>query len=618
MPVTKNIVSNYGAVGDGATNDWTAFSNFRTFARGHNDQVTLVMPTHTYVLDPVSANPFPFDGIPLLIIEGNGSTIKVGSGGGSTPFRMTGISGVSQSANLAVLVHSIAIGDTFATCITAAHAARLPMGSCIMISAFELQGDGFPPNHHYLQFVRVTDSNDVTGVVTFDEPARYNYLATYPNNSSRAGYDIGGPAMLSLMTGSLVSTSWDTELIARALTIDNTNGNALAQIYMPGRSVILEDCNFIATAPIPSMNKYLQLLRCSGDTVIEMDKECEYVELKDSDFPQVLVQSSSIMELVYDNVEATDPDPSTASLGTARHTTFRNGCSAGRLRVGVSGYGCSEEVVVEAGGLTALGINSTELRYPDSDWSGVGSALQFENGAVPCPLGPPGSLLFRGMTDFPNGGYPTQVLSVTEGDIVGSNHKMVLHTRFGDPIPSPPAAYGAPFYISQHPCRSVSVAAGNDGCPAMLDLVAAPNGVPLWSYANRTSDFSAAQGIKLWGRIVYYRINVVTPYTGALLTPVTFSGGIIQSIRPDGTTGTTTVTVNTKIAGERIITRTSVTGAQSGDVLAALGNIWLPNAVSPALSDDVSGESAGLRPSINIEILTDQYQRVTLPLRFRG
>ncbi len=107
-------------------------------------------------------------------------------------------------------------------------------------------------------------------------------------------------------------------------------------------------------------------------------------------------------------------------------------------------------------------------------------------------------------------------------------------------------------------------------------------------------------------------IDVTTAYTGAQSTAIYHFGGVFDNtsiLLADGTASTYGPKVNTKIVGTRVITPTSVTGAQTGDTLgAAPGLISFVDfgGITPKLVGSFGGDTAPQMPSVHVTVLLDQ------------
>lgn len=584
MTIWKDIIADYGAIADGTTDNLDAFMAFRTWARQQEERVGLFIPAGDYAL----SSTLPFDGIRNLVVSGYGAKLP--------RVRLTGLGGFRQEANYSARVETVAAGATAVNLVDPAKAAIFTVGDWCCLSALEWQGmAGYPPSHHYVQYVQITGIDGE--IISISPPATQNYSAEYPTTSSGV-YDTGGPATLHLMVGkpggSFDRDSWDVEVEVRGLTVETPTPD---QIYLPGRKVTLIDCSFFNCAPIPSQNKEFLAIRCSCDTWIENDKDCEVVEWRDCDLLSMTVQSASIDTLIINGSKFDK------CHGTARHTLIKGPAEINLIKLGPHGYGSSESLTVEAPAIIKEVHAVTFNRKTYEDFLNDGGDLTYQGQVL--AWGAPGSILVLG-TNSMIFGYTSRVDEVTT-----AAGKKVLHTAFPAPLPTLPAEWwGPPSYIMQHPMPSVTVERGVTGCPMILDMAAAPDGLPFACYFDRTGDFIAGGLLWIWGKLVSVEVDVIVPYTGAQAIANFQVGGFYNNSpirKPDGTAGIFGPKVNAKVVGKRTITPTAITGAQAGDAMgAAPGDIWFPTGIYPRLFGDYSGDAPEALPTIRITMRTEQ------------
>ncbi len=602
--IGKNFVTDYGAVPDGVTDCTTAFTNFRTFARTQNpDLVLLYMPPGSYVLNATTL-PAPFAGIKNLVVEGHGATILYAT----TTLVVTARAGYPDVANKSARLQTVSTGDTSATLVTAGDASNFSVGNWCSIAALELQGTaGYPPNFHYNQFVQITGISG--GVISFFPAASQTYSSAYPVTDSYPSapsttYDTGGPATLFLMTDRLDAdpASWDTEVAFYGLTFNYT-GAGTAQIYGQGRSLTYVDCTFAHCAPICTANQFFSATNCTvPDVQIEVDKDCEYVEYIDCNLKQLLFQSSSIELAVVDGCTIT-----TAIQGSPKRLRIKGTTTTPLFNVGVAGYGGTEEIVIESPVVISSLTVSDSNRQPYSAFTQSGGDL---TGTVtlgtPLQFGIPNTVLVLA-TNTRASVYGSVLSALT-----ASSYQPVLHTSFADPLPTLPAAYGSPSYVKQHPCTAITVEAGVTGCPQIVAIAGGLAGQPLYNFMDYTSDWISPATFRVRGQLVSITIDVLTAYTGAQSSANLHVGGQFDNFPvrlADGTAGTFAPIVNTKIVGTRVITPTTVTGAQTGDTLgSAPGLIWFVDfgGFIPKLAGSFGGDPAPALPSVRIYVVLNQ------------
>lgn len=601
--IGKNLVTDYGAVPDGITDCTTAFTNFRTFALTQNPaSVLLYMPPGSYVYN-VAVVSAPFAGIRNLTVSAYGATILF-----TNVLIVTARAGYPDIANKSARLQTVNAGNTTATLITAGDAANFAVGNWCSLTALEMQGSaGYPPNFHYNQFVKITGISG--GTISFFPAATQVYSSQYPvtdfyPSAPNAGYDTGGPATLFKMHDRLDAdpASWDTQVDIYGLTFNYT-GAATTQIYGAGRSLRYVDCTFTACAPICTANKFFSATNCTvHDVQIEVDKNCEYVEYINCNLKQILFQSSSVQRAVIDGCTL-----ATSIQGSPRRLLIKGATSAPLFQAGVAGYGATEEVIIESPVVISSLAASDSNRQPYSAFTQSGGNL---TGTVslgtPLTMGIPGTLLALATSTRKS------VYGSICSDLTASGFQPVLHTTFADPLPTLPATYGTPNYVKQHPCSSITVEAGVTGCPQILALAGGPTGQPLFNFMDYTSDWIAGDPFDIRGLLISITINVIRAYTGGQSTANFHFGGTSDNtsiLLPNGTAGTYGPIVNTKIAGTRVITPTTVTGAQSGDTLgSAPGLIWFVafGGIAPKLVGSFGGDTAPQLPSVRVTVLLNQ------------
>jgi hypothetical protein len=607
-----NLVTDWGAVsgGSSATNS-TALENFRTWARAQTAHITLIIPAGTYSLANTAASVRPFDGIRSLDVQAYGATFDVSSSG---IFRFGAWGGFRQDAGFSARLYSVASGLTQATCKTASQASLFPVGRWACLAALELQGEGgYPPNHHYIQYVQIVSTNSSTGVIQFTPAANQNYSSAYPTTSAGA-YDTGGPVTLFLMAGlgGESDIGWDCDHEYYGLTILNTQTPPQAfQAHAVGRNVRLIDCTFNGIAFAPTVCQSLRLDGCTfNDASIEVDKEIEYLEFKDCTMVGVLVQSSSVTNLVFDGCTA-----SFAMRGTARHTTLTD-CTTPVLRLGPQGYGNSESVTITNCTIDAL--ETSFNRYLTTEITTSNGNIKLDPNILGsgARLFLPASLLVTGGNSRWSGKFTSWATGWSSMVVAGDYPAAIVNTDYPEPLPLPPSSVvGSPLHVMQHPIADVA-ASLSTGCVEIVELCsAAAQHKPLYSYINRTGAPEAQEFFTQWGELESITINVTQVYTGAQATCTFqfFVPGMLDATGADA--GALTLIVNAKIAGSRIITPTTITGAQSGDSLgSAPGAVWSTAGGHLSILENISGDTEAQKPIINVEYITTQMPDVDLVL----
>ncbi len=590
----KNIVTDYGAVADGVTDSTDAFTDFRTWARTQGtSHLTLTVPAGSYVFSGIN----PFAGIKRLIVSGYGATFP--------SCRFTANCGYLQTAGHSARVETVTEGEGTATCITPGDAANFAVGDWCSLAALEWQGQGgYPPNFHYHQFVQITGISGA--VISFTPVAVDDYSADFPatsNYPSGTTYDSGGPAALFKMGGTNgdPADSWDTEVEVYGVTVVNTIGSPGNQVYSPGKSIRYVDMTFTDCEPIPNINKLFSATNITvTDAATEVDKDCEWVEYFDSHLKRLDIQSSSITQLVLDGVQFDD-----GLAGTPRRLLITGTSDVPSLQCGPSGYGATEEIVINAPAVVSALSSVDSNRATYASFTQSGGDLTYTPGTI--TFGVPGTLLALATSTR------LSVYGSVVSDVTASARQPILHTDFADPLPTLPVTYGSTSYVKQHPVASITVSAGVTGCDQIVALAGATPGLPLFSTIDFIDDWITPSIFDVRGQLVSLLIDVLTPYTGAQSTANLHFGGVFDNLPvrlAGGTAGTFAPIVNTKIAGQRLITPIAVTGGQSGDTLgAAPGLIWFVNfggGISPKITGSFGADTAGQLPSVRISIILDQ------------
>lgn len=596
--VTRNsaldvdLIATFGAVGDDASAvaDSQALVDFNTWAREQTRTVRLRIPPGNYILKGTvgAANVGLFmAGVKRLVIDAYGATLRPENPAVSCIW-IGGRAAYEDNLHSA-RVATVGRGATSVILVTLADYAMFSVGSWVLLAGIDQQGWGWPFNSSVYEYKKISAINAGTGEITFSTVVRNRYASTWPlyNAGNSFTGDLGGPATLYV-----IHPEFDTELHLRGLRILQTSSS-----FGAGRSVVLEDVIFdgggdpAAHGPAPSVGISYHCIRCSLG-VVEVDKALEYLALEDCTAKNVQFQSAVEMAIIKGGrIEALN--------GTAKHTSI-NDASIDVLNFGPTFYGVAKTLRIEnsfVGAKTGTSINAQLI----SEFVISQGTLRINNAAGPVIWAVPGARMFIQSTEEArNYGVPFIVIAIRQDATY-----TYIDTTLPDPLPS--IITGTKF--GKHPCESVIVHSGY-GCPEIVDMSNAPDGLPLNSYSRRiyTGNWGTSVFVPQWGVPAPFKVNVIRAYSGALPTlTVHFAGPFgCDVVYPDYTVDKWDPVVNLKIAGERVVLPGSVTGVQSGDVLSAPGIIWLVAGYSPALSDDISGDTQDEWPIVEIEAITDQ------------
>jgi len=340
---------------------------------------------------------------------------------------------------------------------------------------------------------------------------------------------------------------------------------------------------------------------------MEADKLVGTVILDGVTIRQINFQSSSVDLLSMSNSTVTgalNGTPKKAVVTFSRITT---------LKPGAYYYGRSDEVICAncvisnliPGGVSEQGTNGEGVNVSYTMSGGVITAPN-RLGALPWAV--PGTNLMW------SGQYSSET-SFKVIDVTQDSANTYVQTTLTGGFPGVPR-YNGKLSIHVHPSPIFTCLR----CMGNVDVVdlAQPGaqGKPLYSYSRRTytgstiGNGASVSTMELWGRLVSLKVNVAAPYAGSLgrLTLHLPSGSDnYPTIKSDGSVFRYAPIINLKIAGERVITPAGVSGAQRGDsALSVPEAVWFTGQGGIAASADISGESLSMRPTVTIEIVTEQ------------
>lgn len=502
------------------------------------------------------------------------------------------------------------------------------VGQYAMMAGFDMQGIlgfggfGYPISNFYFNYVKIVSVNLGTGVVCFDAALTETYLTTWPiydygdNDIGGVGTDQGGPATLYAL-----DPSWDVDGELRGLTVDRP----LAQSYMKGRKAVLRDVTMTGEAClVPTENGDFQVITsdystCDGvGSGFEIDKMIGTVEFTggtiwgaqfQTSMPNVFtISGTTILHKI---------------VGTPKKFIGTN-LTIPEFQLGANAFGRTNEVVCTNCNIGLLSQQSVRVG-PDASnsgvniqWSMAGDTItipniwSFNNVRNPINWAIPGTNIMWSGTSSSE--LLTQVSTVTQD---ATNTYVKLATSYGGGTwPAVPFS-GGKLFIIVHPAPKFTCT----GCTGAAGSLAAlwPAAAPVYSY--QTFTYGGAQSganfgqFIMWGNLSSLSINVTTAYTGAgslAFNLSQFGNWNVLESAPTYTEVNYGPAVNAKVAGNRVITLSGVTGTQSGD-----GGLAVPDAVqtwfqqqaqsAPQYSADVSASCPGAGcPSITVIMQTNQ------------
>ncbi len=637
-----------GATCNGIADTAPAFWQFRTWAlanQGSSSRVVLNISAGGVCLFDTNAGTVggPLAGVSntfvagihnLLVDGGAGATLKTGASGywlGNFGVCQAGLSsGSGCSARLQTANSGATTVTLTSASLSAGYVSRFAIGDWVMFGGIDTQGEwqyscGFPMNQHYFEWRQITNINVGTGAITIDRPLTNTYLDTWPsyNSGNPPGpgtcggeqADNGGPA--TIWKVGFAGAEWSNVAEFRGLTFDNGSG----QIYAQMRNVTYRNVTF--TGPqgaIPTQNETWACYNCTwtdGAAEVEVDKLIGTIIFDNSTLYRMDFQSSSINSLIMNNSTISGALYGTPKSSTITDSTF------GILRIGAYAYGVSTGSIVctrcnvttyEQGGI------AQDSRNPSS-WTMSGGVITFANSTV-AGAGPISRIMVPGANvRFQTNNYPFgwnigptfQVLSITQD---ATNTYVQTSLAGSQPtISNFPAATYVMFLSQSVPSFTCIDCTGDPTMLVQDSTRGAPANLPPQSWGKY--DFAPTShgdnfGWNMWGALTSISINVTQAFTGSGDGELRLSefNNIFLVDRTDYSSVTYGPTINTKVAGERIVTPSGVTcngspGACSGDTnLTWPTNGWLQDGIGVWMEGNLSG--GGVKPLITITVITDQ------------
>jgi hypothetical protein len=599
LPITEdvpcifraNIVTDYGAVGDGTTDNIDMFMAFNADARSQPCPVQLTIPPGTYLIVGFDTERQWSANIADLTVYATGATLVQDSRIGG--FR-TFLDGDHD-----FLIQTATAGSSSVQLVTLSEQSNFSIGDYVFISAIDLMAFAFPANNYYFEWNRITSIAPATGTITLENPLQYTYKSTYPRMHATDTW-LGGPASIfNIRTDGLGRITWNGG------TID---GNTAETSTIWGcRSAEMNHVTFTNTRDIaPSQAEELIFNNCTFEGIrLEFDKLVTYMEFNNCTISSddTLIQSSNCAQLTrFNNCTFTSE---VIFIGTPYELEMRN-CSMPFFRVGPN-FGWTTRVYLENCAVTTeVGKHNLSVLLSSMTYEGSGVFRR------PISSGPVHWMVPGAIIGFSNTGGAMDMGQYFEcTDLTQDGTDVLYHTTLPGAIPS--IAGGQNTSIKPIPCGEIT--AINCTGVEMAELSENTPGRKMFERVHRTlttnwgTSGSPPAEMIIWGEFVELRVNVTQAYTGVQGTlTMNVCGPSLWMYRLDTLAFFSfQPIVNVKIAGERVITPAGVTGAQAGDTLAAPpADIWFARGINPILSADINGESSSVFPIVEITLRTDQ------------
>lgn len=586
--IQKNFVTDYGAVNNGTDANTTPMRTFTAFAAGQNAPVTLTIPAGNYFLP--GGRPTFLEDIDNILVNGAGATITSGMWIG-------GFGEYEDDAHHA-LINTVSAGSS-AVVVNDGNVSRFAVGDWICVACLDTQGFGFPANPALMEFKKIDSISGTT--VNFSSPLVNSYKSTYPQRTPTPGNNFF-PGAASILK---MEPAWNTTVTINDLTVDQSSG-----VYGSGRQITLNNCNFPNYAPAPTLSRLYTLNNCvfSGYQV-ETDKMTDEVRYNNCTAPLGISFQSASVQRAYILGGSAD-----SINGTPRSITI-DGATIGSLIVGAN-YGATESVTVRNSSAITLSKNLPALlmsEFTNSAGVTMAPGVAIADGIIRYSMANlfltwavPGACFYLSDNGrILNYGCTTQITDVTTD---GSNY--ILHLNRTTPYPAADAGTSpAPYQLICYPTRSFT-GLNNTGAVELTSMNGQTGELFGRLVLSHTSTAGGTPTQRLWGALTEVRVNVTRAYTGAQGSCTMNVNGEFGNtcLAPNLLTRQTwNPVINLKVAGERVITPTTVTGAQSGDTLgSAPGLIWFTGPMNQLFNHDTSGDTAGQQALVTISFVTSQ------------
>lgn len=577
--------------------------------------------------------------------------------------------GLTDAAGCSARIQTVSAGASTVCLTAASAAAgyisRFTAGGTGTMAGIDLQGAGQPFNPGVFEIVEFLSVDTVNKCVTFTTPLINEYRSNWPlyNSGSALEPDLGGPATLYAFPSSWNVTQefigltinqplYQTLSRGRAITFRNTTVLGSAGL-IPSQNQTWACLTCTMAAEGMEVDKLIGSVTISDTTIRKIDIQSSSVQnmtltnvtitesMDGSPRDLLTITNSSIADfrpgvtrygisgalkcngtctfpifsvgggVTLDNMDTwfsmsggiINVPPTLSVSGAAD-----NGAGKVRLTVtssagqiegknlqisGISG-------TTEANGIHAISIvDATHIDLPTvpfvNAYTGASNPVA---GKTPILWAVPRGNICWTSSDP----YQPPCFQVTDLD-QDSNNATRIYTTMAGGFPTPPSGTRLDVHAVAVPKMDCT---GCTGSILAIDLAnSGAQNIPMFQWPSRTVVGAATTAnFPAWGTLQSITITVNTPYAGA--GALTFSMGGPFVIGTDGHTRSAyNPIVNAKVAGTRVITPSTVTGAQSGDTLGvAPGAIWmLSDQITPGYSS-IPGDIGST--SVTITIKTDQ------------
>lgn len=269
-------IEQFGAMGDGVTNDDAAFAAFSAWALMQPKEKKIILhlakgKVYCYT------NPRWTQKIRNLVVYGNGARLhNIGVNGQDSIFGIISADVTSYNKdgkNIDVDRYRIAttsVGDTSVTCLNSMDAANFYVGQYLLVASFDQQFTGFPFNARYFEYAKVIASEPASGVISIDRQIKYEHRQDFPYNKNYRNGD-GRASVYSIDQNGNV---FDIDHEYRDMEFSFTNMQSYNCVVISGRKVVLYNvvCNWI----LRTQGIYIETNNCrtSGGEIDKLLSSC--------------------------------------------------------------------------------------------------------------------------------------------------------------------------------------------------------------------------------------------------------------------------------------------------------------------------------------------------------
>lgn len=296
--VPSNFVEDFGAVGDGATDNVTAMLAFNAFARAQSaagKRVELYIPPGTYNYDGGSTSkPYLWlNQIRKLRIVGYGAIFQ-------NTYSVT-LHGANFAAELAwgqqsrthlqdgFLINTVTKGSTAVILTSVGDASHFATGDWVMVGSYNIQMYGYPPNLDRFDFCQITSVSGA--VINLSRALNYEHRSTFPDGTDAHGKARIYPLNRDFDSPTTLTNLWNIDHIYEG--IETRLGPGSAQAFtISGRKVRFVNC--IVPGVSPSVAGQVAMVNCTVTSLSEPDKLVESFLSIGTDYEGIKFQSSSV------------------------------------------------------------------------------------------------------------------------------------------------------------------------------------------------------------------------------------------------------------------------------------------------------------------------------------